>query len=233
MSLHFKIAELRNELINFQPIARALIRPECHRLLEEVQTALDNIIQFPGVPARWEIERENPIITISSNGDHEPNQRGQKDIYGKFSFIWDVTPIASSQRRRAPARVLSLTGKASSCLSLHDTSGLRHAWTIEIASLAAPGCYFHTQLSGSSLPIPRLPAYPLTPFGALESLLSEMFRSGWPQRLSRNATHTIHWSSIQSSRFIRTLDWSKSIVTEEGSPIVAFQNAQPPNDLFV
>lgn len=233
MTLDFAVAELEREMINFKKLAAPFVEVQTRYWLDAVKINLFNIVQSTDVEATWEIDANTPIITCPSNGDHEPGKKKVNDLYGTFSFIWEITPRRSTSRRTGLADRISVTGKASSLLSLYDASGLVSAWTIEIASKTGPGCYFHTQLPRDGLPVPRLPAYPLTPFGALEYLISELFRSRWPRRLGSNVAATTQWSAIQSLRFTRMLEWAASAAKGKGDPLVALQGAQPPATLFL
>ena len=233
MGILFNAAELRREIEAFKHLTRHLIDPSAGSVLGEFEGKLQQLLRLPGTPGRWEIERHRPIITVPSEGDHEPERKGKKDLFGQFSCVWQITPVRSRNRTKGDADQIEVTGIASAELMIRTQSLEFARWTIEIASDGAPGTFFHTQLPMSGQAIPRLPAYAVSPLGALEFLLAEVFRSRWPEALKGNAGKTTQWSKIQSGRLRLALEWAVSEVTRGGSPIVALQTAVPNKRLFL
>ncbi len=233
MGLFFSAAELRQESDVFKHLAEGLIRPETSYILDEFGSKLEQILRSADNPQRWEISQDRPVVTVPSDGDHEPDQRGQEDLYGRLSCVWEVTPRRSTKAKRGSADLIELTGIASAALSICIADEPISQWTIEVASDNAPGVYFHSQFPGSGPPIPRLPAYALTPLGSLEYLLAEVFRSRWPEALGRSPARAPLWFGIQTKRFRRTLEWTASVAAEAGSPVLALQRAVPDSKMFL
>lgn len=233
MGLRFDVAELQREITNFGFLARQLLDGPSRTVLNEFGRDLDHLLSRPdGHAVKWEISRDRPILTVCSQGDHEPDGRGQKNVMGQLSCLWIVSPIRS-RKRKGLANQIELIGIASTELLIKDHVQDLASWTMEVASDGAPGVYFHTQLQGEGFPVPRLPAYPVTPLGALEFLLSELFRTRWRQIVSSGRQQAVMWNSIQSKRFEKVLKWVGTEVSTTSSPIVTLQNAVPDPDLFL
>lgn len=233
MGLIFRAVELRRELDLFKQIAGRLIAPSSAYVLDEFGMALDQLLRRPGNLGRWEIPRARPVCTVCSGGDHEPDRRGNPGLYGQMSCVWEVTPSRSAKAKRGSADLVELTGIASIRMAILRAGAELTVWTIEVSSDGAPGVYFHSQIPGSGLPVPRLPAYGVTPLGGMEFLLSELFRSRWPESLASNAALANNWMGIQTERFDRTTSWLKSVVAGGGSPIVALQGAVPDAEIYL
>ena len=73
----------------------------------------------------------------------------------------------------------------------------------------------------------------MTPLGALEFLLSELFRTRWDRILSSGRQQAVMWNSIQSKRFRKVLKWASKEVADKSRPIVTLQNAVPDSELFL
>ncbi len=233
MSLKFRASELQRELEVFKHLARTLVDPTSVYVLDEFGVMLEQLLRTPGRAGRWEIRRDRPITTVCTDGDHEPDQRGKLDLYGQMSCVWEVTPLRSANAKRGPADLIDLTGVASIRMAVVSEEEELSSWTAEVASDGAPGVYFHSQMSESGLPIPRLPAYALTPVGGMEFLLCELFRSQWPAALAKNSSRANMWMGIQTHRFSRTMMWLTDVVAGAGSPIVALQSAVPKSDMYL
>lgn len=233
MSLMFNASELRQEFDVFRHLSRDLIDPESAYVLDEFSRTLDQIRRTPDTLWRWEISRDRPISTVVTAGDHEPDQNGKHDLYGQVSCVWEVMSIRSPKAKRGLADLVQLAGIASTRLAIMDDGRELSVWSTEVASEGGPGVYFHSQMPDTGLPVPRLPAYALTPVGAIEYLLCELFRSRWPESLAADNARANHWKGIQTERFSRVMDWLRGVITSGGSPVIALQGAVPDPALFL
>ncbi len=116
-------------------------------------------------------------------------------------------------------------------------------WRIELGRLGAPGPYFHMHALGDRdsppfpkwLPIPRLPSYFVTPMGALEFCLGELFQDEWRRRVEESTAPVSSWCSMQERRLGRLLHWLRCCAIQSGnaSAWMNLKRATPPEDLFV
>lgn len=116
-------------------------------------------------------------------------------------------------------------------------------WRIELGRVGAPGPYFHMHALGDRdsapfpkwLPIPRLPSVFVTPMGALEFCLGELFQDEWKRRVEETTAPVSSWCSLQERRLSYLLHWLRCCALRggDGSPWMNLKKAVPPEDLFV
>lgn len=244
MALEFMFSEFINELELFKTICSKFVEESTSGVLDQFIRDLKiiSISQTDGKHQEWSISRNRPLRTRSAAAYESNSGKCKHTVYGEISSIWEITPqkmpkAGSSQRR------FSLTGLASTRLTIKEDDTELARWRMEIASDDGPGSYFHAQIMGEkqdqifphSLPVPRLPIFLATPMLTIEFLLGELFQEEWAKHISRSGGTTQFWSSLQESRMQKFLDWQKSVLRSNSnvSPLHRLKIAKPPENLFL
>ena len=237
----FRFAELQQEIKALKQMAERFFDSRMSLTLDAFSRDLQSIEKLPsGTKKDWDLQ---PLQTIESDGEYETGARkGGRKIFAVISGRWELCPLG----KRSSKRKVEFCGKASTEIALYEPGDpVRVAmWRLELGTKDSPGCYIHSQILGDcdappfprSVPIPRLPSVFVTPMGAVEFVLSELFQERWRQRTAR-ATGDVHnwyrlqlkWLRSQFSWYLRELEGSKS----SSSPWVTLKEAKPDGKLFV
>jgi hypothetical protein len=193
----------------------------------------------------WAISQGHPLKTVVSRGAYELGSGGHHSIFAQVTAKWRIRK--AEQKARGQIQQFKLVGIASTrvqliCAASGENSEREIAsWRMEIADGKSPGCFFHVQVLGqgtdfpfpSSLPIPRLPGFILTPAAVMEFVLAELFQESWAKHVVRNSTHLNRWIPIQQVRLSRLLKWKLSVLSSGGSPWTTLKQKRPEPTLFV
>lgn len=243
--LHFRFADLFLELECLQKMAIDFIDPSRSNVLPMLKRTLESIKDQGSskqvVP--WEVRPVSALRTVLSRGGYAPDDQGEHNVFGEMSFIWEVAPV---EPRKGPVSFLRLDGLASIALSIHerlpDASERELArWRVEVGDHQSPGTHFHVQIGyetppfPKSLDVPRLPAYPLTPMLAFESLLAELFQDQWRQEADRDTALFRTWNGVHRRRLQAFLGWQQRELEAHkvGTPLAVLKRIRPAIDEFV
>lgn len=248
MSLLFPAAELRREIHALRRLAHDYLDAGSQQALAGAEEML---VQICGSSASrsypWQIVSTLPVRTLASRGEYMRDGRGSATVHAEVTFIWEMRPERPKGITR-PAKMLRLTGKASTCIRILEGSPSIYGpeielamWRMEVADDSAPGSYFHVQVYGREdddlfphlLDIPRLPGTVVSPFACVEFVLAELFQDRWAEHTDRDFSDVRDWRGVQLKRLLRQLRWhSQEIERASGSPWSAWKKAIPPEDLF-
>ena len=85
-----------------------------------------------------------------------------------------------------------------------------------------------------SVSIPRLPTIFVTPMGAIEFTLGELFQDRWAKAAMEDTGNGRRWASFQKHRLLSLLDWQRKEVKDAlTSPWMALKRAKPAGGLFL
>ncbi len=247
MSLLFGVADLLAEVEAFRTFAARLLAGTSDEVLRAAARDLTGISR--GVrPRRWQVHRENPVVTAISRGSYMPDEEGELTVSAEISFVWDLEPVRSRGDSR-PAKRVRLNGLGSTEIRILKVEPYSHVtteeiahWKMEVADSAAPGAFFHVQVQPceaheyfpKSLDVPRLPAVLNSPFACMEFVLGELFQDEWPRLAMRDSGPGQQWRSIQAFRHQQHLDWIRQQVADSsGSPWVMWKRAKPHEGIFL
>ena len=256
-ALRFKVADLVDEVIVMERLARKFLAAEAGEILPKVKEQFETLFHQThkttiAVDAGW------PIRTKPCNGGYERDEGGtRKDLFAELVFKWELCPLGTATGKGQRHRQVEIAGIASSVVRLkiiRDESDVTIAsWRMEFGDSASPGAFFHAQIpdtmesAGSDqcppelnmwppwLPIPRLPILPITPMLALEFTLGELFRDGWRTHLASGGHDVSHWRSLQTKRLVNYFEWQKknAQTSGPGSPLLGVIDAKPKYNLFL
>lgn len=242
MALEFIFSEFIKELETFKEICSKFVDESTSGVLDQFLADLRTIStsQTEGKHQKWSISRDRPLRTRSAAAYESNSGKCKHTVYGEISSIWEITPQKMTKAGPAQRR-FSLTGLASTRLIIKEEDIELARWRMEIASDDGPGSYFHAQIMGEkedqifphSLPVPRLPIFLATPMLTIEFLLGELFQEEWAKHISRSNGATQLWSSLQEGRMRKFLDWQKSVLLSNVSPLHRLKIAKPPGTLFL
>ena len=229
----FNAAELRRECEVFKHLAGGLISPQTRYVLDEFETSLSQILRSPDAQQRWEVREDRPLRTLPSGGDHEPDSERKAGPFRTTELRVGGHPaaLAAGQTRgrgsvggdRSRFAVLSLWVAASRPPAGPSKSPpTARPESIFIASCRGPGSRSRVFRHMRSLR-----------WGALEFLLTEVFRSKWREALGQDSPRAQMWSGIQRKRFETVLKWATSVVSGGGSPVVVLQQSVPSSEIFL
>lgn len=245
MALTFSFKEFTEEIVSLEGIAGRYIARESVGVLQRLRVSLENVRSQPGSGmARWEIPENEPLRTIVSNGDYEPDGNGQDNVSAAISSVWEIEPFGNRERGGS-SKLFRLVGIASTRVRIlrHTPEHLEEEvamWRMEVGDDAAPGCRFHVQILGyenlpfpHSIPIPRLPSILISPMTVFEFVVGELFQDSWLHEAARVNANMNLWRTIQRQRFSRLLGWLGSAVeSTTGSPWLSLKKAPIEQDLF-
>lgn len=244
--LRFKFAELIAELDILKTIGEKFLDPGTIWVLDKLRSNLNSV---------WSAEENQPIKlslsalhTKQSPGDYEIGDRhGKPTVYAVITGTWVVRPLGNNAKKsKAKAkRLLEFSDIASTVVELYDVRNTQTRvamWRMELGADDHPGCYFHVHVLGDSdeppfpkgIPIPRLPSVFVTPMGAIEYVLSELFQDKWAKAAATNSHQMLRWRSLQIERLHRLLNWyQKQLDNVVSSPWVHMKSAKPDGEIFL
>lgn len=239
--LIFKISELIRECHVIKTFAKEVLDPTTVGLLDEVRGQLQNI-QKKGSTTNsiaWQIPVDRPVRTIWSNGESQPNSKSEHKARAEFSFIWEIRPLDEGDWKNR--KYCLLDGKASTVIHVCDENNRCLArWTVEVGDRQSPGVHFHSQLNGFDSPpfpksfdVPRLPAFAMSPFLAMEVAIGELFQDRWKKHASADSEDARSWRNIHLPRLRRFFAWQSKGLGLTGSPWIALKLAKPKPNMLV
>jgi hypothetical protein len=248
--LIFKFQEVLQEIDAIAGMAKHYIDKDSTGVLPQLKSDLEQLQwQKDGTPCSWEIPRHTPLRTVRSEGAYEAKQKASRPhLVAELTSKWVLHPMRTGTERRA-AR-FALGDVASTAIRLFDADvptserclepgdGRKEPiaeWHMEFADAASPGCYFHVQVPWKpSIPVPRLPTYPVSPLFAFEFVLGELFQKGWESDASTPSAHLSLWRSIQAKRLNAFLRWQTEILSRPNiaSPWLTLKQGQPHAELL-
>lgn len=244
--LRFSFPDLVQEIQVLRGMARPFIAAPSSRVLPDLLEQLEGIWQGEaGRELCWEL---GDIWTLASEGEYEAGARkGGMSVVACISGTWDVRPIGRNAKKpkEKQKRLLEFCGIASTRVRLFNAADLAQPiamWRMELGDANSPGCYFHVQVMGDqdeapfpkSVPIPRLPSLAITPMGAIEYVLGELFQDRWAKVAMENTGNIQRWASIQKRRLLCLLNWQRTTVEKSlTSPWVALKIAKPEAGMFL
>lgn len=222
--LRFSFPDLAQEIQALRDIANPFIASRSVRALYQLADDLEGLWSAaPDSDLRWEL---GDLWTVVSEGEYEPgDRRGAKRVIACVSGTWDVRPIGpnSKKLKERQKRLLEFHGIASTRVRIFDADNETQQiamWRMELGDANSPGCYFHVQVLGEedtppfpkAVSVPRLPSVFITPMGAIEYVLGEIFQDRWARAAMENTGHVQRWSGLQKRKLLRLLDWQKTTV---------------------
>jgi hypothetical protein len=242
--LAFSFSECELELRALWGVSARFLDVSAEAVLERFRDRLRVLRATPtGAFYRWEIKREESLLTIPSEGRFERGHRGGRTIQASIDGIWEIEPLGASNRASVPNRMFALGRKASARVVIFDpaTGEELGMWRIESGDPASPGTFFHIQVLGQevappfpeSVSIPRFPgSWVLLP-GAVEFVIAELFQDEWEEASMRDSPGMKAWRPIQLKRLERQLDWQRGVLASRtGSPWSSLKRELPPPMLF-
>ncbi len=249
--LCFKFVELIEELSMLKAIEKEFLDPATTWVLKNLESDLN---------ATWSAA-EGRLVTLELGALHTTpsqdyeigNRRGGPMVYAVITGSWRVRPIDDNAKKgkrlkrekRRAGRLLEFCDIASTKVELYDAKAPKirlGMWRMELGAEDHPGCYFHVHILGDSdeppfpqtIPIPRLPSMFITPMGAIEYVLSELFQDKWAKAAARNVHEVQRWRTLQTERLKRLLEWyQKELSSVVSSPWVQLKTAKPSDRLFL
>ena len=174
------------------------------------------------------------LKTVPSRDYEAGNRQGAYCVHAVISGIWELRSIGQSSDSK---REVEFCGKASMRIELRSSNDVAlGTWRMELGDANSPGCYVHAQILGDSddppfpksVPIPRLPIVFVTPMGALEFVLGELYQDEWAKEAAANNWSAQFWRARQRDRFERLFSWFSTCLQDPtSSPWVALKKAKP------
>lgn len=174
------------------------------------------------------------LKTVPSKDYEAGNRQGGSFVHAVISGIWELRAIGGSSAQK---REVEFCGKASMRIELRSSQDLALGkWRMELGDANSPGCYVHAQILGDSedppfprsVPIPRLPILFVTPMGALEFVLGELYQDEWAKEAAAGNSDALYWRARQRIRFEKLFSWfSVCLQNPVSSPWVALKEAKP------
>ncbi len=243
--LLFAFRDLVEEIQILQDISSPLIDSRFSHVLRQLGEDLEGLWDAAAHRAfRWELRE---IRTVVSEGEYEPgSRRGARRVAASVSGTWDVRPEGPSARKpkERQKRLIKFSGIASTRVRFLDADDGASIgmWRMELGDANSPGCYFHVQVLGDqeappfpkSVSVPRLPSLFVTPMGAIEYVLGELFQDRWAKIAAESTGNVQRWIALQKRRLMRLLDWQRATVEKSlMSPWMALKAAKPEPDMFL
>lgn len=248
MSQHgllFPFKEFIDECDALRDYAGDVLDPRSIHTLHGARTALETLRGSTRTSSiKWGIQATDPLRTIWSDGESQPDSRSGHKLRAEFSFVWEIRKF--NENGFAKDRFFLLDGIASTLTSIWDESGdaerLIARWAIDVGDQNSPGTHFHLQIKGDredampypkSLDIPRFPTLFMSPFLAVELALGELFQDRWKTYATTPGRHVDRWRSIHAARLLRFFEWQKNCISNSaGSPLIHLKLAKPPRELM-
>jgi hypothetical protein len=240
--LVFPFKELIDECGAFKAYAGDLLDPRSTDVLEEAKGALQHLQRSSNTGfVDWSIPGNRPLRTRWSEGESQPGKKKEPKLRAEFSFIWQIRVL--NEKPWFNRKHFLLDGKASTVVTVfeskNDQEHVTARWAAEVGDHQSPGTHFHFQVKGDdspffpkSLDIPRLPAFLMSPFLAMELALGDLFQRRAEQWASSENKEINQWRGLHKDRLLRFLDWQKQCITDgTGSPCMVLKKARPPRGL--
>jgi hypothetical protein len=246
--LELDFQETITEIDAMSNMAEKYIAPEAHGVLAQLKTTLESIRETRSdVVHRWGIDEAFPLITTTSEGKYQPDDKGHFHVFGEITSLWHVRRVRPSGKKSARATNFALAGNTSTRVKLFErlADGSRGqtlaTWTMEVGSANGPGCHFHAQVSGNRDPVadyafdvPRLPSFLVTPPAVLDFVLGELYQKRWTRHLASQTAHLQRWTPIQKKRISAILAWQHNVIqSAAGSPWLTLKERKPERDLWL
>jgi len=246
-ALDFLFSDFDKEIAAISGVVKPFIWRNAIGVLNELRATLASIRQAPtGRPYPWQIRESFPLLTIASDGEYEPDNKGAHHVFAAITSTWEIMPLGNNNQGSRQSRHFVLVGQASTVVRLFegdpDSRDKELAmWRMEIGDDASPGCHFHVHALGDrdeppfphSLPIPRLPGLLVSPMAVIEFVLAELFQSKWGEHAAKETADLVQWQSVQRVRLRNVLMWqAEQLQTLTGSPWTALKSQKPPANLF-
>jgi hypothetical protein len=244
--LRFTFAELAQELKALHSIASPFVATRSEGALRQLSLDLDGICSAaPDRDLNWHL---HDLWTIVSDGEYEPaGRKGPRRIVACIDGNWDIRPIGPNPKKAQGRlrRLLEFSGVASTRARLFheaDTNRQIAMWRMELGAADSPGCYFHVQVLGEdedtmfpkSVSVPRLPSVFVTPMGAVEFVLGELFQERWAKAAMEDSGDVHRWVKLQKQRLQCLLKWQRDTIEASLiSPWIALKNEKPGARMFL
>lgn len=243
--LCFRFKELIEELDMLKVIGKKFLQPRYIGALDDLKSDLKST---------WSAAKDRPIklnlpeLHTTPSQDYETgNRRGGPAVYAIITGTWKVSPLGDNAKKPKvkARRLLEFSDIASTKIELFDMQDphTRLAmWRMELGAEDHPGCYFHIQVLGETdeppfprtVPIPRFPSMFVTPMGAIEYVLGELFQDKWAKVVAENKHEVQRWRSLQTERLKRLLGlYQKELVNVVSSPWVHLKRVKPDGTMFL
>lgn len=243
--LCFRFKELIEELDMLKAIGKKFLQPGYIGALDDLKSDLEST--WSAAKDRLVPLKLRELRTTPSQDYEIGNRRGGPAVYAVIPGIWKVSPLddRSKKRKVKAGRLLEFSDIASTKIELFDIQDpyTRLAmWRMELGAENHPGCYFHMQVLGETdappfpktVPIPRFPSMFVTPMGAIEYVLGELFQDKWAKVVAENKHEVQRWRSLQTQRFKRLLGlYQKELVSVVSSPWVHLKTVKPDGRIFL
>lgn len=243
--LRFAFQELAQEIQTLNSIANPFLAPS-FASLKQLSEDLESIWNAaPDSTVNWQLKE---LWTIVSDGEYEPQGRkGSRQVVARIDGTWDVRPIGPNAKKgkERQKRLLEFCGVASTRIRLFDVADTTQQiamWRMELGDANSPGCYFHVQVHGEdeettfpkSVSVPRLPSIFVTPMGAIEFVLGELFQEKWAKAAMENNGNVQRWIGFQRRRLSTLLEWQRKTVERSLiSPWIALKHEKPEAKMFL
>lgn len=244
--LQFPFQELAQEIEVLRSIASPLLGAQSIASLKQLSEDLEGIWSAaPDSQVNWQLKG---LWTIVSEGEYEPpGRKGSRQVVACIDGTWDVRPIGANAKKQKERqkRLLEFCGVASTRIRLFDAADRTQQiamWRMELGDARSPGCYFHVQVLGEdetsmfpkSVSVPRLPSMFVTPMGAIEFVLGELFQEKWAKAAMENSGNVQRWVGFQKRRLLCLLEWQRKTVERSlMSPWIALKQEKPEARLFL
>jgi hypothetical protein len=240
--LVFPFKELIDECGAFKAYAGDLLDPMSTDVLEEAKSTLQNLQRSANPEfVDWTIPEDRPLKTRWSAGESQRGKKAEPKLRAEFSFIWQIRVL--NEKPWTNKKHFLLDGKASTVVTVFEgKDGNEHVaarWAAEVGDHQSPGTHFHFQVKGDdapffpkSLDIPRLPAFLMSPFLAMEMALGDLFQKRADQWASAENKEISQWRELHRDRLLRFFEWQKQCISDgTGSPCMVLKRAKPPRAL--
>ncbi|MCH7479622.1 MAG: hypothetical protein IIA14_16165 [SAR324 cluster bacterium] len=234
--LQFEIAELVKEIKALRDISKGFLEPGTIGKLDEIKVLIEQIWNA-SEGSEFSLKFED-LKTVPSKGAYEwGGRRGGLSVYALISGRWDVKLLgySSGKGKTRAGRKLEFCGNVSTTVEVRESGNNNCVvkWNMDIATTDSPGCYFHIQIP-NQIPIPRIPSLFVTPMGAIEFVIGEMFQEEWEKATSGGTANPAYWRALQAKRLKTLLLWQRGVL--EGilsTPWMALKRAKPNGELFL
>lgn len=236
--LVFPFKDLIDECGAFKAYAGDTLDVASTDVLDEAKSTLQNLQRSSNTGfIDWSIPEDRPLKTSWSEGESQRGKKKDPKLRAEFSFIWQIRVL--NEGKWTNKKHFLLDGKASTVVTVfEEKDGDEHItarWAAEVGDHQSPGTHFHFQVKGDdallfpkSLDIPRLPAFLMSPFSAMELALGELFQKRADRWASGEDKDINQWRALHKDRLLRFFDWQKQCVADgTGSPCMVLKRAKP------
>ena len=237
----FLFVELLRETTAMKAMAKDLFDSNTSFVLDQFQSNLKSMECERGERVRT--LKFNGLCTVPSREYEIGNREGGQDVHAIISGIWELRSLGP---KPGPRRQVEFCGKASTLIELYESDKPCQPfaiWQFDLGDDGAPGCYIHVQIpwgfnaptpSPKLVPIPRLPCIFVTPMGAVEFVLGELFHDRWGRTTAQRTDDALRWRSLQKERLKRIFSWYQDhLENSVSSPWMALKAAKPGGEEFL